>query len=407
MSRTPSPLIRAALTAVALFAVALPATASALAPAGAPENAQVRMKALMGVPPEGYSLTCTGLAACTTGGNIDLQTEAEVDAVYDKRSGTTRGVAPLPFSSTQGTVNRSFTCEGEEDPFVSEIAVDDTEPGELEVAAIKNQAGTNKLSVAINHGGADGNTFPKEIVQRSDGGCGTPVQDLNQTMGTWYYHFYLAHRTDQQQVGNDLELTDLVWKNGVFTRTFDRFVTVGFGSNTYPVYERTTIEVEPEYCQGREHRITSAVANGQSLGLDGMQFYPGQIITLPPKAKIRLGDGSVMELDKGGSFRIDKCETSKTRIFLEQDVGRLWIHVKKAIAGSDRKFDVVTERAVAGVRGTIFEVRYDKDKELTKVAVEESSVYLKGRNGAKGKVVIKAGQTGVQKGKTAPKLIKR
>jgi hypothetical protein len=410
MSRTPAFIARVALAAAALVAIALPAGASAAtqsSPTGAPLEAQVRMTSLMGVPPEGYSLTCTGLAACTTSGNIDLETTAEVDAVFSKRSGRTSGEGPLPFSSTEGTVQRSYVCEGEDDPFVSRIGVDGTSPGKLEVAEVKSQPGTNALAVAINHGGVSGNSFPQEIVERSDGGCGTPVQDLTQTMGTWYYHFYLAHQPEQQPTSNDLEIRDLTWKNGVFTKTYERAINVGFGSNRYPLYERTTIEVEPEYCQGKEHRITSATAKGESLGLAGMQFYPGQIIDVPAGAKMRLGDGSKIEVDKATSFQIQECETSSTAIFLREDVGRLWIHVKKALAGSDRKFEVVTERAVAGVRGTIFAVRYDESKELTKVAVEESSVYLKGRNGAKGKIVIKQGQTGVQKGKKAPKLIKR
>jgi hypothetical protein len=410
MSRTRSFIACAALAGSTLFAIALPAAAGAVtqeSPTGAPTSAQVRMTSLMGVPPEGYSLTCTGLAACTSSGNIDLETEAEVDAVFTKRSGRTFGQGPLDYSSTEGTVQRSYTCEGEEDPFVSQVGVTGTSPGQLEVAEVKAQAGTNSLAVAINHGGVTGDSFPQEHIERSDGGCGTPTQDLDQTMGQWYYHFYLAHQPEQQPTSNDLEIRDLVWKNGVFTKTYERVINVGFGSNRYPLFESTTIEVEPDYCEGKEHKIVSATAKGESLGLDGMQFYPGQIVNVPAGAKIRLGDSSKIEVDDATSFQITDCETSKTKIFLKEDVGSLWIHVKRAVAGSDRKFDVVTERAVAGVRGTIFEVSYDKDKELTKVAVEESSVYLKGHNGAKGKVIIKEGQTGVQKGKKKPKLLKK
>jgi hypothetical protein len=41
------------------------------------------------------------------------------------------------------------------------------------------------------------------------------------------------------------------------------------------------------------------------------------------------------------------------------------------------------------------------------VAVKEGSVSLKGINGAKGKILIKAGQVGVQKGKGRPRIVKR
>ncbi len=404
---TTLPLI--ALAATLATAAATPALAGAASvyTGGAPLEAEVRMRSLMGVPPAGYSLTCTGLAACSTQGQLDLETTATVPVAFDRRARKTRGVGELPFSSTEGSVSRAFSCEGEPDPFVSEIAVDGTRAGELEISELNTVPGTNEMAVALNHGGDSGDEFPEEITERSDGGCGTPVQDLTQRMGTWYYHFYFAHRDTQQQIGNDLEIDGLRWDGEAFSRTFDRFVTVGVGSNTYPLYESTRIEVEPDYCAGKQNRIVSATADGRSLGLDGMPFYPGQKISAPPKSKIRLGDGSVIELEDGGAFQIDECDTNETRVFLGEKVGSFWAHVKKAVAGSDKKFEVVTERAVAGVRGTIFEVAYDKAKQQTKVSVEESSVYLKGRNGAKGKVIVKAGQVGVQKGKKAPRIVKR
>lgn len=412
MFRTTPLIVRPILAAAALLAgaAALPAAAGA-APApemsGAPKQAEVRFEALLGIPPGGYSLFCTGFPSCSTRGNIDLATKANVDVAYDPRQGATRGVAPLPFSSAEGDVGMSFTCEGAPDPWVSEIGVVGTKAGELEISEVESVPGTNTMKVALNHGGDSGSEFPQETVARSDGGCDSPVQDLTQKMGTWYYHFYVAHRSDQQQTGNDLEIGGLSWKDGVYTRTFDRFVTVGSGAYSYPTYERTRIEVEPEYCAGKQNRITSATAQGGSLGLDGLRFYPGQVVNVPPNAKFRLGDGSVMQLENGGSFRVDDCETNETKVFLGESVDSLLVHVKKALAGSSKKFDVVTERAVVGVRGTIFEVSYDKAKELTKVAVEESSVSLKGRNGAKGEVIIEAGQIGVQKGTKSPRIVKR
>src|SRR5690606_37300861 len=75
--------------------------------------------------------------------------------------------------------------------------------------------------------------------------------------------------------------------------------------------------------------------------------------------KITHNDGSVLLVGGGSTLYIDEArfEGQERRgfgVFLE--VGKLWAKVKKAIAGSDAKFEVTTERAVAGVRGTIFRV---------------------------------------------------
>jgi hypothetical protein len=375
-------------------------------PLGSPKKAEVRFKSLIGVPPEGYSLFCVGLSACNNTGTIDLTTEAEVEVTYDRRKQTAAGSGPLDFASADGEVTMTFSCEGDPEQFRSNIEVAGTEAGELEIAGVRGEPGSNSLAVALNHGGRSGADFPQEIVDRSDGGCGTPVQNLRQSMGTWYYNFYAAHRGEQQEIGNDLELTGLKYDDGVFAKTYERFFTMGTGAYAYETYERTRIEVEPEYCAGKEHRVVSAVADGRSLGLEGMRFFEGQVVSAPPKTRIRLGDGSVIELERGGKFEIADCEKNATVIELNETLRSIWIHVKKAVAGSDRKFDVVTERAVAGVRGTIFEVSYNKRKQLTRVSVEESSVSLRGRKGVRGKVIIKAGRIGIQKGKARPRLLK-
>jgi FecR protein len=399
---TPSVAIGAAAVVVGLMA---PVGASAQGdPAGAPKQAEVRFTSLMGLPAPAY-VTCGGLAACTTSGNIDLTTTSEVDTVFGR--GVTRGVAPLPFSSAQGVATRSYSCGGDGGTFVSRVEPSSTIAGELEIAGIEAVPGTNALSVALNTAGDTGNEFPQEIVNRTDGGCGVPEQAISQTMGLWYFHFYSAHRETQDDITNDLVLSGLAYDSaaGVFATDIERFVNVDAGGNVYPVYEDTRIEVEPEYCSDKAYQITSATANGQSLGLDGMRFYPGQVVTTPAGAKVRLGDGSVVETDKGGSFHIDQCETGKINFHIRKSIGSFWANVKKALGGGRAKFDVTTERAVAGVRGTIFDLSYKEAKELTRVEVEEGEVSMKGINGAKGKVIVQAGEVGVQKGKKAPKIV--
>jgi hypothetical protein len=76
--------------------------------------------------------------------------------------------------------------------------------------------------------------------------------------------------------------------------------------------------------------------------------------------KFELTDGSVIALDKGSVFTVNEAEfkgqeRSAFSGFLKS--GSLWTKVKKAMGGG--KFEVTTERAVAGVRGTIFRIDAD------------------------------------------------
>jgi hypothetical protein len=393
--------------AVGVALLAMPAVAPAKEPDGAPKRATVKFESLMGIPPDGYSLVCPpGIASCTTSGAIDLATEAEVPVTFSKNLGATYGTSPLECSKTEGTASMTFTCEGVPEPFVSQLSVSGTTAGELEIASVKALPGTNLLAVALNHGGDTGEELPGETYARSDGGCGAPVNKTSPLMSTWYYNFYAAHRESQQPTSNDLELQGLFYNNGAYTKSYDRIVNVSNGGTTYPLYEQTRIEVEPEFCDGARNRISSATGEGHSLGLDGASFYPGQVISGPPKTLIRLADGGAMEMEKGGSFEIEKCEEDETGISITHSIGRFWTHVKKALGGSDAKFEVKTKRTVAGVRGTKFAISYDEKKELTKLWVLEHTVSFKGRNGAKGKVLVHAGQVAVQRGKGAPRIVK-
>jgi hypothetical protein len=395
------------LAALGAALLAIPAGASATEPDGAPKNATVKFESLLGVPADGYSLVCPpGIPSCTTSGTIDLETKAEVPVAFSKNIGATYGVGPLAYSKSEGSASMTFSCEGKPDPYVSKLSPAGTTAGELEIASVKAVHGQNTLAVALNPGGDTGDKYPQETYSRSDGGCGAPSFLSSPLMGTWYYNFYVAHRESQQATTNDLELQGLFYNNGAYTKDYDRFVNVSNGGTTYPLYEHTRIVVEPEFCEGSRNRVSSATGEGRSLGLDGASFYPGQVISGPPKTKIRLGDGSRIEMEKGGEVEIEKCEEDETRVGIGASIGRFWTHVKKALGGSERKFEVTTKRTVAGVRGTTFAISYNEKKELTKLWVMEHTVSFAGRNGAKGKVLVHAGQVAVQQGKGAPRIVK-
>jgi hypothetical protein len=70
--------------------------------------------------------------------------------------------------------------------------------------------------------------------------------------------------------------------------------------------------------------------------------------------------------------------------------GRVWAKVKQMAAGSEAKFEVTTERAVAGVRGTIFRVDYGSTaKGMTPLPKPSMVVRV-----VKGRVVVQIPQSG-------------
>jgi len=393
------------------LAFALPAAAVAgetEQPSGAPKQAVVELDALQTeVPPPAFALACLTFPDCTTSGEASFHTEAEVPVEFESAENASSGSAPLDYLNANGYVFRTITCRGSS-PAVSSRNVRSGISGELAVSDLRAGAGANTLALTLEPGGESGERLPREVVNAGEGGCGVPQETRPLEVTVWNANFTGAHQDEWQQDGG-FRIDGLAWdaNHAAFSKSYTRPVTVGYGPLAYTYREHTDIQVRPKFCEGPLNRIASATANGQSLGIDGMRTYPGQVVSAPPGSKLTFGDGAVMELDKGGSFEVDKCPEGKTEFSLTRSLNKAWIEVKKALSGSDAKFNVRTDRAVAGVRGTKYQLSYNKPKQLTRVAVKEGVVSLKGINGAKGEVLIKAGQVGVQKGRHKPKLIKR
>ena len=97
-----------------------------------------------------------------------------------------------------------------------------------------------------------------------------------------------------------------------------------------------------------------ALKEGSSIELgDRLEVKAGAL-------KLELSDGSVIALAEKSSLEISEAEFEGQERkafsgFLKS--GSLWTKVKKALGGG--KFEVTTERAVAGVRGTIFRIDAD------------------------------------------------
>lgn len=92
-------------------------------------------------------------------------------------------------------------------------------------------------------------------------------------------------------------------------------------------------------------------------------------VTLADQSVIALGEGSKLEIDEARFGEQDTVAFS-ARLTL----GTLWARVTKLVAGSNSKFEVVTERAIAGVRGTIFTVDLVGADQDVEVGVEEGEV---------------------------------
>src|SRR5690606_15937483 len=110
--------------------------------------------------------------------------------------------------------------------------------------------------------------------------------------------------------------------------------------------------------EGVAHRVPSDTdTRSPRAGAESERLREGTGIELTDRItveegahlKITLNDGSVVVVGGGSTLYIDEArfEGQERRgfgVFLE--VGKLWAKVKKAIAGSDAKFEVTTERAV-------------------------------------------------------------
>ena len=159
-------------------------------------------------------------------------------------------------------------------------------------------------------------------------------------------------------------------------------------------------------CRGPGNRISSVkTPSGNDYGLANSSFRLGQKVSASEPMTLEFRNGTVMRLDKGTSFEVDSCGDETDPTVLELLIGKLWTATKSA-AGAP-PFQVETERAVTGPRGTTYWVSYLPGPKRTTVHVVKGSVELRQRSGGRRQVLVKAGQTAIQQGSRAPRLTKR
>jgi hypothetical protein len=97
-----------------------------------------------------------------------------------------------------------------------------------------------------------------------------------------------------------------------------------------------------------------ALAQGMAIELeDTLEISKGGNL------KLELTDQSVIMLSGGSKLFIEKAEfegQERKGFSAKLSFGRVWSKVTKLLSGSDAKFQISTERAVAGVRGTVFRI---------------------------------------------------
>ncbi len=131
------------------------------------------------------------------------------------------------------------------------------------------------------------------------------------------------------------------------------------------------------------HAFRQAGGKGQKAALaqDGA-VQQGDVLTTGARSRLEvtLGDKSVLRLGPNSELVIEDAEVKDDgrKVDTKLVLGNVWAKVSTALGG-DNKFEVTTDRAVAGVRGTVFRVDAKKDKAVV-VSVFAGAVAVAGNH---------------------------
>jgi ferric-dicitrate binding protein FerR (iron transport regulator) len=106
----------------------------------------------------------------------------------------------------------------------------------------------------------------------------------------------------------------------------------------------------------------------QKLAL-GSKILQGDVLETQRRTRleVKLGDGSVLRLGPSSRATVEAAAFGKSvderKVSAKLLVGKVWANVAKAVGGEQR-FEVQTENAVAGVRGTTFRVDAATDRSV-------------------------------------------
>ena len=114
----------------------------------------------------------------------------------------------------------------------------------------------------------------------------------------------------------------------------------------------------------------------------GAAVYQGDVLETQKRTRLEvtLADGSIVRLGPGSRAEVQAAAFGRTveerNVSAKLLVGKVWANVAKAVGGEQR-FEVKTENAVAGVRGTTFRVDAATDKSVV-VKVYSGTVAVAG-----------------------------
>lgn len=150
----------------------------------------------------------------------------------------------------------------------------------------------------------------------------------------------------------------------------------------------------------------------KAAGLEKDSFMSGQTVKVPNSIEkgieIKFYDDSILRVSSGSSFAINQCSdlaplSEPLNIKITLLLGKIWA---KITPENNTNWNIQTERAVDGNRGTTFSTEYNPVTKTTTVIVEEGSAWLKNRFGKVKTIIINAGETGTQTMNQPPVLKK-
>jgi hypothetical protein len=122
------------------------------------------------------------------------------------------------------------------------------------------------------------------------------------------------------------------------------------------------------FLAGEATRAPSAGGEAEKLAVGGA-VRPGDVLETKRRTRleVRLADRSVLRLGPSSRAVVQAATFGKSveerNVSAKLLVGKVWANVAKAVGGESR-FEVQTENAVAGVRGTTFRVDAAKDRSV-------------------------------------------
>ena len=150
---------------------------------------------------------------------------------------------------------------------------------------------------------------------------------------------------------------------------------------------------EVSFLEGSATRTPADKGKAVTLAMKG-SVEQGDLVETGANGKleITLGDKSVVRLGPASKLRLEEAAFTDTSRSFKGTLllGKVWSKVT-SVFGSERNFEVKTERAVAGVRGTVFRVDADKTKAVT-VKVYDGTVAVAGSQATTSAPAVKKGE---------------